>query len=55
MLLLFNETIKPLNQIKKKKIQKKSVFGANADNFLPFLKIFFPQFFFLLHASSYEP
>ena len=33
MLLLFNTTIKPLNQLVKK-IQKKSVFDATADNFL---------------------
>ena len=56
MLLLFNKTMKPLNQFekKKKRIQKKSVFGATADDF-PFDKIFSQKFFFLLHTSFYEP
>ena len=37
MLLLFNKTIKSLNQFSKKKEKKKhpkSTFGATADNFL---------------------
>ena len=37
MLLLFNKTMKPLNQFEKKKKKKNpkevSVFGATADNF----------------------
>ena len=35
LLLLFNYTIKPLNQFAKKQTNKKvSVFGATADDFL---------------------
>ena len=36
MLLLFNKALNYYT-ILHKKIQKKSVFGATADNFLPFL------------------
>ena len=46
-MLLFNKTIKPLNQLAKKKIQKKTVFGATpAGDFL--------YLFFLLDARFYE-
>ena len=56
MLLLFNYTIKPLNQFAKKQTNKKvSVFGATADDFLyHFWQNIFP-FFFLLNTSFYEP
>ena len=34
MLLLFNKTIKPLNQFPKKNPKEASLFGATVDNFL---------------------
>ena len=44
MLLLFNKTIKPLNQFAEK-IKKSSVFGATVDDFLyHFWQNIFPKF-----------
>ena len=53
MLLLFNKTIKPLNQFVKK-IQK-SVLGAAVED--PFYHFTFSHFFLLLllHTNSYGP
>ena len=55
MLLLFNKTIKPLNQLAKKNPKEVYVFGATAHDFFTIFDKIFSQNLFFCYTQVFIP